>query len=282
MKNLSSHYETLNVSKDASQDEIRASYVSLCKMFHSDATMVAELSRSFEILKAAAVETETLPELPALPEIPVVTNISEILEMKRRQREEQDREASRGSSLKVAAMIALVVGISAFGIFSYKNTLSRIKVLDVEGIIAKTTYVRPLTAPNGSAFPETTSYVSCYALGKNDGNSSLLVNNTKNDHDVYLKLISLDNNKSAAVRHVLIKGKTDFKIENLATGNYEIQYMDLVAGLVGRSIIFSVEESKTETGIKATNLVVNLRTAISGVLNVENVSIAEFNSLASL
>lgn len=315
MKKFPNHYETLNVSKDASQEEIRASYHALCRIFHPDLNpgmadgilMIEELTKSYEVLKdtnsrqdydmkyLVAMRSKSAPrqeavveQLPPLPELPSSAaeqqNISEILEFKRRQRAAEELQNNKGSSLRTAAVAAIaIIGITLLGLAVPKKTLSRIQLFNLDGIVTKAEYVRPVSAPNGAAFPTETSYVSGYEVRKNDGISTLLVNNTKNDNDVYLKLISIENNKTTTVRHLFVKGKTEFKIENLSTGKYEIQYMDLAAGLVGRSIVFSMEESKNELGLsKGTNLGVNLRTAVNGVLNVENVSLDEFNSLASL
>jgi hypothetical protein len=159
---------------------------------------------------------------------------------------------------------------------------SRIKIFDLEQFSSKSSYVRPAMAPNGIAFPETSSYLAGYQVGKNDGNTSLVVNNAKNESDVYLKLVSIDGNNSSTVRHVFVKAKTEFTLENLSTGKYEIQYLDLVAGLAGKSELFSVDQAKTDLGIKTTTLSVNLKTAVDGVLKVQNISVEEFNSLASL
>ena len=286
MNNLSNHYETLNVSKDASQAEIRASYISLCKLFQAEATLIAELSKSYEAL--TKIQETILPPLPQLPELPSINlnvrtdkeSISDILEYRNRQLEAQNKQ-TRGSSFKVAAFAAIFLGITMIGFSLNKEALSRVQFFNFDGIFP-TTYVRAQTAPNGKAFPETSAYLTGYEIGKNTGSSSLLVNNTKNDNDVYLKLISIEDNKVSVARHVLIKGKTEFKIENLSVGTYEIQYMDLVAGLVGKSVVFSVEETQTLLGTKSSTLGVNLKTATNGVLKVESVSIDAFNSLASL
>lgn len=334
MNKFVNHYEILNVSNNASLEEIRASYRTLCKLFHPDLNphihdgilMIEELTKSYEVLKDAdqredydlvylvemrrhstrhahvapvqtqvqqlAVVVEKMPELPALPIVEEVVKVQQVIAKSEARSEAlenhirhlaESKKSHAGSSLKAAAIAAIaLIGMAIIGLSVPAKTLSRITIFNMDKIISQN-YVRPVAAPNGVAFPETTSYISGYELGKNDGASSLVVNNSKNSNDVYLKLISLEGEKSQAVRHVLIKAKTDFKIENLSTGKYEIQYLDLVAGLAGKSEIFSVEESKTDLGTtKTTSLSVNLQTATNGVLRVQNISIAEFNSLASL
>ncbi len=310
MNNFPNHYETLNVSKDASSEEIRASYHSLCKLFHPDLnpdiqdgiSMIEELTIAYEVLKdvnarqdydmkyliemrrksapkkVAAVEA--LPALPSLPELPVEANEAPIYLQAPLHKQPKSKTVFALTAAAVAAIA--VVGALSLGTLMPKNTTSKLNLVDINEVISKSTFVRPSAAPNGSPFPETSAYIQGYELGRNDGTSSLLVSNAKGESDVYLKLISVDDNKPSAVRHVFIKAKSDFTIENLATGKYEVQYLDLVAGLAGKSEMFSVEETKTDIGIKSTSLKVTLQTAVNGVMKVQNVSIDDFNSLASL
>lgn len=284
--------------------------------------MIEELTKSYEVLKdadqredydlvylvemrrhsARSVQTqvqqlapviEKLPDLPALPIVEEVVKVQKVIAKAEAKNEAlenhirhlvESKKAQPGSALKTAAVAAIaIIGISLMALAIPAKTLSRISVFNIEKIISQSSYVRPATAPNGVAFPETSSYISGYEIAKNDGQSSLMVYNAKNANDVYLKLISIEGEKVSTVRHVLIKGKTDFKIENLSTGKYEIQYLDLVAGLAGKSEIFSVEETKTDLGTtKTTSLSVNLQQATNGVLRIQNISMDEFNKLASL
>jgi len=320
MNKFVNHYETLNVSNDASLESIRASYHTLCKAFHPDLNpnmqdgllMIEELTNSYEVLKDAnsrqdydlkyliemrrkstrtVAPAASIPEVIKLPELPVVNEVKviarddardQLLEFKLREYSAQSKSSS-SSSLKVARLAALaIIGIALLGLASTSKIASRIKIFDLDQFSSKSSYVRLATAPNGVAFPETSSYLAGYQVGKNEGSTSLVVNNAKNDNDVYLKLISVEENKNATVRHVFVKAKTEFTLENLSLGKYEIQYLDLVAGLAGKSEVFSVNEAKTELGMKSTTLTVNLKTAINGILKVQNISVEEFNSLASL
>lgn len=283
IEELTNSYEVL---KDAeAREDYDLKY--LVEMRRHSARQVAP--KQTQVQQLAPV-IEKMPELPALPIVEEVVKIiaktearNEVIENHIRNMA-QSKQSSSSSKLKGAAIAAmLILGVGLMGFALPEGTLSRIKIFDVEKIISQSNYVRPLTAPNGVAFPETSSYISGYELGKNDGGSSLMVSNSKNDHDVYLKLISLEGAKASTVRHVFVKGKSDFKIEGLSTGKYEIQYLDLVAGLAGKSEIFSVEETKSEMGTtKTTSLSVTLQTAVNGVLRVQNISVDEFNSLASL
>ena len=317
MSNFKNHYETLNVSNDASLETIRASYHNLCKLFHPDLNphmadgleMIEELTASYEILKdpnsrqdydlkyliemrrkatrtqvaapAPAVQAERLPELPkeAMVASIQVAPAARMMELPRRESSSQ----SNGSALKVAAIAAIaIIGVAFVGYSMPNNMLSKISIFNLDKIVKTSNYVRPLNAPNGVAFPATSAYLSGYEQKNNQGSSSVLISNSKNEHDVYLKLISLEENKTTAVRHVFIKANSEFTIDKLSNGKYEIQYMDLVAGLAGKSETFSVSETQGELGVKSTNFSVTLQTATNGVLRVQNISIDDFNTLASL
>ena len=64
----------------------------------------------------------------------------------------------------------------------------------------KLNYVKPSTAPNGSAWPTYASYVSNYPKLNINGLSSVTVDNTKNDSEVFVKLVSIKSNESHPVR----------------------------------------------------------------------------------
>ncbi len=314
---ISNHYETLNVSNDASAEEIKASYQKLYKIFHPDLNpemidgqqMIAELNKAYIVLRdpqakaeydmlfmtelsnrkmaravpvQAQVQAQAPVALPALPKeiIPELPRIDSPDQYRQLQHRQPAPPSPVNNTLRIAAVSAIVMLGALLLNMNSTESSSKIKMMDLSEIISSSKYVRPVTAPNGSAFPETTAYISGYELANNSGNSSLSVDNLRGENDVYLKLISLQDKK--AVRHVFIKAKSEFKIENLTTGKYEVQYLDLVAGLVGKSEVFTVEETTSAMGVKASSKSITLQTAVNGVLRVETISIDEFNSLASL
>ena len=306
---MPNYYETLNLANSASADEIKVSYSILTKMFGADQDMAKELNTAISILGDVASRAEydrqmtaamnkkaAQSELPVgLPQLPVfdkkksvnkkiaakVLSIEDTIAFNQRQRDSLNELRNDLSSkiTAIACSIAIVACILG-GIATNMDTLARLNL--GFGDAAPSSYVRPATAPNGSAFPEKSDYIAGYNIGTNQGASSLMVVNSKNDNDVYLKLLSLDAAKPTIVRHVYIKGGSDFNLENLSPGRYEIQYLDLVAGQGGKSEIFTVAESKTEIGSEVSRLSLTLKTAVDGVLRVEKVSIEEFNSLASI
>src|SRR5690606_35900465 len=57
---------------------------------------------------------------------------------------------------------------------------------------SKPGYIRPAAAPNGTPWPAGAAYVNGYPIDHNDGHSNVTVDNTRNDADVFVKLVSLD------------------------------------------------------------------------------------------
>jgi len=305
---LPNHYETLNVSKDASSEEIRSSFVELCKLFQTSQEMIQELSKAYEVLKSPDLrsiydtqilaslskpntfamiieaELEMLPPVPATPAaIEKNLKLDEVIQYRIRERAEFEKERNGFGSRIAAALAAVaVLGTIAAGIISNPGLISRVRLTGLNELTKDHNYLRPTTAPNGQAFPEATGYITGYEQKNANGNSTLLIDNTRNEHDVYLKLLVYGENKTAAVRHIFIKAKTDFKIDTIAPGKYEVKYIDLEAGLGGRSVSFDMSESNSVAGLKGTDLKITLKTAINGVLSVEPVSVEEFNSIASM
>ena len=296
---LQNHYETLNVARTASALEIMASYSILKKMFGGDPDMARELDQAVTVLRdeqarsaydqlmvramnKRAALSEFPMDLPPLPETKIIP-MDDLIATQIRERRDLKELNNDVTSKFLAIACSLVFAASVmFAISSNKDVLSRISILSMDDLI-KSEYVRPATAPNGQAFPETSSYLAGTEVLENTGKSTLDIENTKNENDVYLKLLSHKNGKVGVARHILVKAGTSFTVADLSVGEYELQYLDLTAGKGGRSEVFAVTQSKTEMGIDVVSrLSVRLKTAVNGVLRVEKVSVEAFNSLASL
>lgn len=299
---MPNYYETLNVARTASSLEILASYNILKKMFGADPAMAAELDTAVMVLKddatraaydrmvveamnKRAARSEVPVELPPLPvvEEKVAIPLSKLAEFDRRdlQEREEMRKDWGTRILAIACSLAIVVG-GILAVTSKADLLSRVGFLSLEDI-SPAAYTRPALAPNGQPFPEVTSYLNGYEVLENSGKSSLNIQNAKNESDVYLKLLSHKEGKVGVARHVYVKAGTDFTVDKLSPGKYEIQYLDLSIGKGGRSEIFEVTEGKSAIGTdEVSRLTVRLKTAINGVLRVEKVSVEEFNSVAAL
>lgn len=137
----------------------------------------------------------------------------------------------------------------------------------------KAKWVRPDKAPSGYSWPVGADYVSGFRQLNTDGHSSVTIDNSRNNSDVYLKLVSLDTKEAFPVRHVFIPAFGSFTMNTVRAGNYDIRYRDLQTGGLSRSEALSVTESSSAYGIEYSNLTVTLYKVHNG--NMQTYGLAE-------
>ncbi len=140
----------------------------------------------------------------------------------------------------------------------------------------KQNYVRPATAPNGSSWPSGASYVAKYPKLNTSGLSSVTVDNTQNDSDVFVKLVSISVNESHPVRVFFIPAFGKFKINSINAGLYDIRYRDLTTGGLARSESFTLEEVSTYNGTRYSDITMTLYKVRNGNMQTYGLSEAEF------
>lgn len=119
-------------------------------------------------------------------------------------------------------------------------------------------YARPATAPNGSPWPTHAGYVKGYPIDNAGGRSEVTVDNTQNDADVFVKLVSLEGETAFPVRQFYIRAGAEFTMNKVSPGQYDLRYLDLESGGMTRSESFEVKERRTETGIEYSSLTMTL------------------------
>jgi len=140
-------------------------------------------------------------------------------------------------------------------------------------IFAKPEYTRPLNAPNGTPWPQKSSYVRGYEILNNDGLSKVTIDNSQNNSDVFVKLVSLDGPKAYPVRNFFILAYGKFTLNNVTAGKYDIRYRDLNSGHLARSESFDIEEISTYDGVNYSNITMTLYKVLDG--NMETYDLAE-------
>lgn len=90
---------------------------------------------------------------------------------------------------------------------------------------------RPTLAPSGEPWPLRSGYVAGYVLGNTGGDSEIVVDNSGNPSDAFVKLLDVE--KSQTVRHLLVLAHEKFKVEQLSAGNYEVRSQNLGMGPPG-------------------------------------------------
>jgi hypothetical protein len=108
------------------------------------------------------------------------------------------------------------------------------------------------------------------------GLSSVTVDNSKNDSDVFVKLTSLGSSKAFPVRQFYIPAFGKFTLSSVTAGNYDIRYRDLSNGVLSRSESFVLQEIPTDDGTRYSNFAMTLYKVQNGNMQTYGRSEAEF------
>ena len=109
---------------------------------------------------------------------------------------------------------------------------------------------RPDKAPNGERWPATSAYVRGYAVLYTNGGSQLVIDNSHNNVDVFLKVVSVTDPEPKTVRSVFVLAHGQFNLNKLRTGTYEVRYHQLGSDTFLRSSTFALEESAIAGGTR--------------------------------
>ena len=137
-------------------------------------------------------------------------------------------------------------------------------------------YVRQSAAPNGQPWPASAGYVKGYQRIHADGLSTVTVDNSRNDSDVFVKLVSLDGTQAYPVRQFYIPAFSSFTLNKITAGSYDIRYRDLSNGGLSRTEAFSLEEIKKYDGVQYSNITMTLYKVQNGNMQTFGLSEAEF------
>ena len=140
----------------------------------------------------------------------------------------------------------------------------------------KVAYVRPAKADNGQPWPQKAGYIAGYPRLNNSGLSSVTIDNSRNDADVYVKLINLAGAKPSAVRNVFIPATSRFTLEKVAPGKYDVRYRDLTTGQFSKSESFALEEKATASGTEYSDLTMTLYKVQNGNMQTYSIDESDF------
>lgn len=141
---------------------------------------------------------------------------------------------------------------------------------------AQEAYVRPSTAPNGQLWPVSAGYIDGYDKLNASGLSSVTVDNTQNDSDVFVKLYALDAQQPYPVRHFFIPASSSFTINKVNVGNYDVRYQDLGTGALSRTEQFKIEEIDNGYGVEFSNLTLTIYKVQNGNMETYGLNASEF------
>jgi hypothetical protein len=117
------------------------------------------------------------------------------------------------------------------------------------------------------------AYINGYQRLHNDGLSTVTIDNTRNDSDVFVKLVSLNGPQAYPVRTFFVAGRGTFTLNQMAAGNYDIRYRDLSTGGLSRTEAFSLEEAPSYNGTQFSNITMTLYKVRNG--NMQTYGLAE-------
>ena len=143
---------------------------------------------------------------------------------------------------------------------------------------AKPLYVRPSVAPNGAAWPSVSGYVKGYPRKATSGLSTLTVDNTGNDTDVFVKLFDLNAPHPSAVRVFFLKAGGKFGVKDIRVGTYDVRYRSLNSGYLAKSEKFELTEREEERGIRYSNISMTLYKVLNGNMQTYSISEDDFES----
>ncbi|HPG62364.1 MAG TPA: J domain-containing protein [Casimicrobium sp.] len=310
------HYDNLKVSRTAPIEVIRASYKALAQKYHPDlnpnnsdaARVMTVLNLSYGVLSdpakraahdawIAEQEAAAAPSPPPSPPPPRSPSPPPTPAPPPRARQSAAPPAPAPAPVPAPqhAAIRLIQHVFNYWIIYlglgvwiwYANTDHPIKATTTtssatpSGIqtakpAPKPAYVRPDRAPNGEPWPASNSYVGGYGDFARGGLSSLTVDNTQNDSDVFVKLVALDQGAPVPVRHFFIYRGSQFRAENIRAGNYDIRYRDMNSGQLSRSDPFELTETRTFDGTTFSNMTMTLYKVHNGNMQTHGLAESDF------
>lgn len=101
------------------------------------------------------------------------------------------------------------------------------------------------------------------------------MDNSQNNSDVFVKLISLDGPQAYPVRIFFVPAYGSFTLNKITAGNYDVRYRDLDSGHLSRSEAFTLKEIPTEDSIQYSNVTLTLYKVHDGNMHIYDLSEAE-------
>lgn len=292
MSQVYTHYDNLKVARNAPPEVIRAAYKTLSQKFHPDrnpgnvdaARIMAIINTSYEVLSDPDKRQEhdqwvVLQERMAAQE----TNVSN--QPKPTPRPTQS--AASTSNISVIGAVSHVLrnwvlyGFASLIVWAWATDKPSTpppgpKPYQATPAFEQPEYVRPSTAPNGQPWPDSAGYIPLFPRTHANGLSTVTVDNSRNDSDVFVKLVSLDGPNAFPVRVFFIPAFGQFTLNKVTAGSYDIRYRDLNNGGLSRSEAFDLEEMSTHEGTQFSNITMTLYKVQNGNMQTYGLSETEF------
>ena len=136
--------------------------------------------------------------------------------------------------------------------------------------------MKPAAAPNGSPWPASAAYIERYERLNTNGLSSVKVDNSRNQTDAFVKLVSVDASRPLPVRVFFIPRGGSFTADDVRAGTYDIRYQDLDTGELLRSESFGLAERTTLGGVEYSTVTITLYKIRNGNISTYPLAAADF------
>jgi len=138
-------------------------------------------------------------------------------------------------------------------------------------------YRRPLLADNGEPWPTVPAYLPGYPKRFTEGRSTLTVDNSQNDSDVFAKLFTDDGTSRVLARAFFIPAGGTFTVESLERGRYDLRYRLLDSGTIVKSDPMEFKEISIGDATKVTTMNVTLYKVAGSSLRIQPIPPDEFD-----
>ncbi len=307
MPNVHSHYENLKVARDASPDAIRAAYRALTRKHHPDRhpdsaeaqRIMAVINVAYAVLSDPAKRREhdlwiLQVERPTARPVrtrhtlhaPTAGRAASAAATESERRDRQDRlhrrvAAYKDHLLKHRLAYACAAGVTlGLAVVSGRALLEPglgAQITATGAVVQRHTgYVRPPNAPNGHAWPARSGYVDGYPQLNRGGLSDVTIDNSRNDADMFAKLVSLDGPTPLPVRTVFVAAHVRLRIVGLSIGTYDLRYRNLATGGLLRAPAFILEEVPASGAAQHSVTTVPLYAAGAGNMQTYELGEADF------
>lgn len=136
---------------------------------------------------------------------------------------------------------------------------------------------RPTHAPNGAPWPTASGYVAGYPRLAVGGDAEVVVDNTRGQNDLLVKLVRRDAPQPTAVRVVVVRAGKTFPLKRVGPARYDMRYLNLDTGSIYRTDEFEVTAKKrSDGGVEYMGWTVPLYRVFDGTEQHDEITAAEF------
>lgn len=313
MGKLVTHYDNLNVSRDAPQEVIEAAYRTLQKKYHPDQHQGSLQTAQRMILIERAYEVLSDPELRRAHDEWIAQEEQEARRAEaikvQRQFQAQQSAQSQSSTSKPAerpprrpskpvglrlqrhlehswhyylAITGLAYIVVANEPDVWSERLSKPYLANpapqqpAVPLLPSLRYLRAAITPYGYAWPTGADYLAGAPQVNNDGLSTVTVDNSQTSSDFHVKMVFLDAPQTYPAREFYIPARTTFTMEQVRAGQYDLRYRNLETGVLTRSDPISVQQQITDTGNSFQHVRVTLYSVVNGNMQTHQLNEKDF------